>query len=482
MAGPVVPFDPRLTPRARAGLLATAVALGAVIVAAVGIGIVSIASPRPVPIAGASPPATDVLAASPAPSGGSAPGSDVPVALSGRPPGVGWIAAVDALGALTLTAPDGRATALGDRGATTVGFPAFSPDGRRLAAIVGEDGATTVDVFDLDRETGTASRPKAIYRSAVQHAFYLSWTPGSRDVSFLTNDVDVVALRIAAADRTSPLDETDRGSLIRRGAPLYFDWIDDEDALLHVGVGDGAFLGLARRDGRDDGGTLQDPGDFRVPQVSADGRFVAWVRTGAAGSEVVVAARDGASEQTLPVFGPAAVVFSPTDDRVAAIGADAPGQADLAFPIGPLRTIDATDGTTRVLLDGAVVASFWAPDGRTVAALRLQVPSGTTALTPGRLAATAPSPVPSEVHLLFVDVASGAIRSDRVVQPAGRLVSEILPYFDQYELSHRLWAPDGSSFLLPIVNDAGAAEVVALPPDGGEPGFSIAAPAAFWSP
>jgi hypothetical protein len=306
--------------------------------------------------------------------------------------------------------------------------------------------------------------------------------PGGRDVSFLVNDADVVALRVAAADRATPLDGSDQASLVRRGAPLYFDWIDDQEALVHVGVGPGAFLGLLRRDGSEDGGDLAPSGDFRSAQVSADGRFVAWVRATAQGAEAVAAARDGSDERTVPVFGPAAVTFAPTADLVAAIGTDRRGDPDLGFPLGPLRLIDAASGNVSPLLDGLVVASFWSPDGRTVAALRLQAATGSTALAPGRLVAASPSTAPTQVHLVFVDVATGTVRSDRTVKPGQRLVSEVLPYFDQYELSHRLWAPDSSSFLLPIETDAGVTEVVAFPPDGGESPFSIAAGAAFWSP
>jgi TolB protein len=132
------------------------------------------------------------------------------------------------------------------------------------------------------------------------------------------------------------------------------------------------------------------------------------------------------------------------------------------------------------VLDGFVVAFFWSPDGRTLAALRLQVPSGQTAAAGGT--AASPSAAPNEVHLLFVDARSGDVRSDRVVRPGRMFVSNFLPYFDQYATSHRLWAPDGSSFLLPIDDDNDDPTVVAYRPDGGDPAFSIAAMAAFWSP
>ena len=478
------PADPRGARRSRLALVPLVISILAVAGAAIAIGISGGASEPPGGAPGASvqPGGAGAAPASGSPAATTGPASGRPTVFSGQPPRLGWIAAVDGSRALTLITPGGDEIVLSGRDQTTVGFPAFSPDGTRLAAIFATDGVTTIDVFALDAAAGGAGPPRPIYRSSAQAAFYVSWMPGGRDVSFLANDEDVVVLRVAAADRATPLDETDSASLVRRGAPLYFDWIDDERALLHVGVGAGAFLGRVRRDGTPDGGVLTRPAGFRVAQVAPGGRFVSWVRTTGTRSEVVVARDDGSAERSMPVFGLAAAVFSPVENRLAAIGAVVPDQTDLGFPLGPLRTLDAESGDSRTLVDGAVVAFFWAPDGKTIAALRLQASSGTTARALNPLGAASPSPVPSEVHLLFVDAASGAVRSDRIVRPGPRLVSELLPYFDQYALSHRLWAPDSSSFLLPVVSPGESLEVVALPADGSDSPFSIAGSAAFWSP
>jgi hypothetical protein len=61
-------------------------------------------------------------------------------------------------------------------------------------------------------------------------------------------------------------------------------------------------------------------------------------------------------------------------------------------------------------------------------------------------------------------------------------VNDILPYFDQYALSHRLWAPDGSALLLPLVDESGRDQLVALPPDGSENPRTIDGVTGFWSP
>jgi TolB protein len=241
-------------------------------------------------------------------------------------------------------------------------------------------------------------------------------------------------------------------------------------------------------------------GDFRPAVIAASGRFIAFVRGTVPAAQLVVAARDGSVEHAAPVFGPAAIVFDPTGDTVATNAAVAESANPLAFPVGPLRLIDAASGATRTLLDGTVVGFFWSPDGHTIATLRLQAGSGSTvadrsivraaALSiPGAGPATqppgAPTPAPTpgpELHLIFVNVADGAVRSDRVVRPTSRFVNEFLPYFDQYALSHRVWAPDSSAVLLPLVDEAGRDQLVSLEADGRPSNRVFDGTVGFWSP
>jgi TolB protein len=445
------------------------------------------------------------------------------IVRGGRPiessaPSVATIVALDRFGALALVDSSGHSTVLASDADITYGFPAWSPDGSRLALIAEGASDTSISIVPAHPVAAAPSPPPTlIYRSAAAPPFYLSWSPDGRKLSFLANEPSEVSLRIAPADGGAPVDGSGLGAIIRKGAPLYFDWIGTDRMLLHVGTGPTAFLGEVGLDGTPAAPTLASPGDFRPAVVSADSRYLAYARSKIDGpGEVVVSTRDGAPGHALTVLGAAAMVFDPRSDRVAFIAANEPGQTELAFPVGPLRVVDADSGVPRTLIDGSVVAFFWSPDGRTLAALLLKPASGgTTAgirlavagasrsgLEPIAAAAEAsssPAAAPSatlepsatvapsqrpdfDVHLAFVDVASGAIRSDRVLQPGRRFVSEILPYFDQYALSHRLWAPDGSSFLMPIVTSTGTTELVALSPDGGEPLLTIEGEIGFWSP
>jgi hypothetical protein len=100
-------------------------------------------------------------------------------------------------------------------------------------------------------------------------------------------------------------------------------------------------------------------------------------------------------------------------------------------PVGPLRLLDAATGKARTLLDGNVVGFWWAPDGKTIAALRVQPVAGAAA-SPGTSAAPDPSASApeTEIRLLFVDVESGKIRSQPVVQPGQLFIDQFLLYFD----------------------------------------------------
>jgi hypothetical protein len=83
--------------------------------------------------------------------------------------------------------------------------------------------------------------------------------------------------------------------------------------------------------------------------------------------------------------------------------------------------------------------------------------------------------------LSFVDVATGSVLSHQAFAVTSLFVNQVLPYFDQYALSHRVWAPDSSAIALPGFGD-GHDQLFVIPADGSKPRPVDRAVAGFWSP
>ena len=405
------------------------------------------------------------------------------------PPQPGLLAVVSEGGLSTIDSLGGSRVAFGADGGE-VQFPAWSPDGTRIAATRSLDGGGSVHVF----EAGTPDVVTEIYTSTVRPPFYLSWSPDGAHVTFLTTEPDGIALRVAPADGSAD------ATLIQLGAPSYWDWVDPARLMVHIGgTGAGSFVGDVDLGGKRLGDVEGAPGLFRAPAATSDGRLRAYVAAEADGSEsIVVAAPDGSKRVDVPVTGSVAFGFDPAGTTLAYIAPDGTAEPTV-LPIGPLRIVDTTSGAARTALDGPVVAFFWSPDGRTIAALQL-VPTGQPGVEEARARVastgsgrvTAAPPAGINAHLVFVDVAAGAgagasadpaIRSERDVRLGDVFAFQLIPYFDQYAVSHRVWSPDSRSIVLPIAEGgAEPARIVAFPADGSAPTSITDGVAAFWRP
>ena len=325
-------------------------------------------------------------------------GPDRPDASPGAP--IARLAVVDAAGGLSTTDVNGDARQLG-AGGVSYSFPVWSPTGDRIA-VIGQDGATAGVYVAVVPPPSPTDAPRPIYTSVEEPPFYVAWSPDGRGVGFLTTEGDGLALRAAPADGSAP------ATIIRHGAPMYWAWTPAGGMLVHSG-GDApdAFFGEVDGGGASVEPSIIAPGGFRTPAVSSDGAFRAYVAPGETTSDrVVVERRDGAGSQVADVHGAAAIEFSPTGSDLAFVAPDRAGR-EVALPIGPLRLMDAASGAVRVILTGPVVAFFWSPDGRTIAALQIaRPPDDTIVMAPGtaKLASVRTAAVPGlALGLVFVD-------------------------------------------------------------------------------
>ncbi len=404
-------------------------------------------------------------AASPAPS---TPPAATPTPRDGPIGTTGSVVVLGNDGSLSLVDAAGTSSVLATASDGAFTFPAWSPDGSHIAAARNDGQTADILVFDAAAATkGDPEPPVVVLQSSTIGPFYLSWRPDGKAVSYLATDPDGLALRVAPADGSGATDGSDPASVIQRGNPFYYDWTGSDGLLAHVGTGTGAFLGEIGLDGKPSD-PLAKPGDFRSAVVSSDGSSIGFAQVDdKGGTQVVLADRDGTPRRSVPVFGSAAMDFDPTGDRLAVIGASEAGPTTLGVPVGPLRVLERE--TDRTLLDGAVVAFWWSPDGETIAALRLQ-PADVEVSTGG-----------NEARLLFVDAQTGDIGSQIAVVPGRLFITQLLTYFDQYALSHQLWSPDSASILMPITTSDGATRIAVLPRDGSDP-ILIDGQAGFWSP
>jgi TolB protein len=408
-----------------------------------------------------------------------------------RPPTRG--ALIDPAGGLAIVDGDGGNRVVHAPTGTTFTFPAWSPDGSRVAAVAATPEGAAIEVFGTGA-TG-ATEATVVYQSGEQAPFYLYWTPDGAAITFLTDEgAGGLALRSA------PSDGSAESTILREGAPMYWAWEGPDRMLVHTGSDTDAFMGAVGMDGSTVSTMAGPPGIFRAPSASADGRYEAYAVSKPDGAAaVVVAASDGSGSHEFPVFGSSAFSFAPTGPQVAYIG---PGEGDrqAPLPFGPLRIVDASSGEVRELPAKDVVAFFWSPDGSRVATLGLATPSNPSsagrtvpAVGGARLASAtrdgsdggARAPLDEhgvDVALTFVDVVAGTASDPQAVALSSLFVNQVLPYFDQYALSHRVWSSDGASILLPVVDDDGIESLHVLPADGSEARILAPGSMGFWSP
>ena len=387
-------------------------------------------------------------------------------------------------------------------------FPAWSPDGAQIAATGAGPGgsgvyvvpveaagpghraervgrALTSDVGRRSRPSADPSQPVAVYLSQPRPAFYVYWTPNSHSMGFLSSDPSgSIQLRLAPADASS------ESRLVRQGSPMYWSWVDDATLFVHAGGGTAAFLGEVGPTG-DPAGT-SDPVDGRAtsgrrPSRPAESSGRMWVAaptitrrssSSPASPTATLEARPRCSDRRR-----SSSIRPATPSRSSPVRAADSPETDL--PVGPLKVVDARSGAVRMLLPGSVIGFFWSPDGRSIAALRVGAggtpataqaavfhrPNARTPSTATTVAQLSPNVAPIataglDLDLTFVDPADGTIRSERSIRLADVFTNQVLPYFDQYALSHRVWSADGKSIALPVVGTDGSSEIRVYSADG----------------
>lgn len=360
------------------------------------------------------------------------------------------IAFITPEGQLATVDPAGEALTVLSSGEQRLQFPAWSPDGTRIAAVGADLNGGFVHIYEDD----VNSSPVEIYRSDRQTPFYLYWSPDSKRVSLLANYPGGIGLFIAEAGQPE--------QLLTTGSPFYWQWTDNaQQLLIHAGFsGSGSRLGFTSRVADTLEENLAPPGRFQAPGISPSGTFLAYGAVTQRGPELVLSSRPGfgteALERTVAHNGLVALSWSPINDELAFMS---PVQDSRTF-FGPIQLLDAETGLLEPLTNNVALAFFWSPDGRYIAYL-----------TPFRqddddfAEWDAPQPISTPQYAqqtvqrqaarLSLYVIEVAERSERLVTtfaPSPQFINQFLPFFDQYALSHRVWSPDSDALVFSVID------------------------------
>lgn len=390
------------------------------------------------------------------------------------------IAYINSDGDVATISPDGTNDKVLTSGEQFYQFPAWSPNGRYLAAIGASRGQ--VGIYLLEDRSGS-ERP--LYSSRDKTPFYLYWSPNSEEISFLAqHDETPMTLRLVDVDN----DDVEQSEIVLAGGPLYWDWsADGESLFVHSALEDEERMGFFTAAGEMVDGGIEAPGAFQAPSISGDGRYVAYAQINPAGfSEMVVADIDAQTEVRTRHNGVVAMGWSPVANQLAYINNATP---EGFSSIGPLRLYDAESDDTMLLSGQNVLAFFWSPNGRYVAFYTLTNGGGDSEINASRLffeqktrqAAKSAAQRRPAFDLTVVDVITGEGRVLVTnIELSALFITQFLPFFDQYAMSHSLWSPGSDAFLVPY-NDSGTARIAAVNIDGGQVRDIAQGFVAFWS-
>jgi TolB protein len=317
-------------------------------------------------------------------------------------------------------------------------LPSWSPDSQTVAYVgltSENDGKAT-----LYATSPQAPQPRELFASDDAAPFYLSWSPDGAGIAFLIQrDDNELSLKYAKADG-SGADELGVGN------PFYFSWAPDSQSMIgHIGgsrrQAATASVSVISRANEPTQRLPIAPANFLAPAWSPDGKTIvtALMGTATTSDTLIISNARGESTRTLAnLTGEVAFSWSPNAQHIAYMVT----QRTRTESKSELRLVKSDGSDEQLLTSDNPLAFFWSPDGKYIAYLaRARGDQGALQW----VSDPAQQPLP-RLAWKVITIADKTIVSLATFTPTERFAA-LIPYFDQYGQSLRLWSPDSTALV-----------------------------------
>lgn len=332
------------------------------------------------------------------------------------------IAIVDRAGALSVFGAEVAqpANRLADEGR----WPAWAPGGAALAAssLENEDGQlrSRVHIYapgGASRSLIYESAPGVLPVIAPRLPHYLSWSPDGRRLGVVAQGPAGLQLTLHSFDGADPC-------VVASGAPIFSSWSPDGSRLAVHAAAELTVVDGAPPHSRH---ILEQRAlGFRVPAWSPSGEDVLYAIAADAGVAVMSFSVDAGEAREVARFdGGVALSFAPGGSPLYVCVTRNPE----AGVFDDVWAVDPGTGTRQPVARGPFVAMTWSPAG-------------------DRFALVLPAQTGDGRYYLQVYDRKGTVMATAEAVVPSQDMRTLFGFFDQYGLSHPLWAPDGSALLL----------------------------------